>query len=208
MDGRHQPHDDPDDRPPIERRADRIAHLPLVVASVGTDHHRFDRLVGWIDTWAGRSRSVRVVIQRGTAAPAVSAESAPVFASAELLALFAEATAVVCHGGPSTVMDVRAAGLLPIVVPRDPALGEHVDGHQLRFADHLARHGLARVVTDRTRLESTLDAALAEPDRFRLTLDGDGPVGVSSFASVVDSLLGIETPAVDGDPDQPIGDGR
>ena len=82
----------------------------LVVVSVGTDHHRFDRLVTWIERWSRPIPGVRVIVQRGTAEPLSGLESHAVIPHDELCELFADATVVVTHGGPSTVMDARAAG--------------------------------------------------------------------------------------------------
>jgi len=167
---------------------------PLVIVSVGTDHHRFDRLVDWMDGWAARHPDVRVVIQRGGAPDTAHAESAPLIPYDELRDLFARATAVVSHGGPSTVMDARAAGRVPVVVPRDPAHGEHVDGHQIRFSRHLSRHGLAEVATTREELETAVEAVLADPDRFAVPATLAELPGVVAFGQVVDDLLGV--PAV------------
>ncbi len=174
----------------IEQRGVADRGRPLVVVSVGTDHHRFDRLVRWMDAWAVSNRSVRVVVQRGTAAPTTAAESQPLIPHGELCEMFAEATVVVTHGGPSTVMDARTAGRLPIVVPRDPELGEHVDGHQQEFAEHLARQGLAVVADDVDSLDAAIRQALDDPDRFAVSLDGSGAPGIAAFAEVVDELLG------------------
>lgn len=164
------------------------------MVSVGTDHHRFDRLVGWMDGWAARHPDVRVVIQRGGAPDTAHAESAPLIPYDELRALLAEATAVVSHGGPSTVMDARAAGRVPVVVPRDPAHGEHVDGHQIRFSHHLSRYGLATVATTRDELEAAVEAVLADPHRFAVPAALADLPGVVAFGQVVDDLLGL--PAV------------
>lgn len=165
-----------------------------MVVSVGTDHHRFDRLVGWMDDWAARHPDVRVVIQRGGAPDTAHAESAPLIPYDELRALFTQATAVVSHGGPSTVMDARAAGRIPVVVPRDPAHGEHVDGHQIRFGHHLRRYALATVATTRDDVEAAVEAVLADPNRFAVPAALADLPGVVAFGDVVDDLLGL--PAV------------
>jgi len=47
--------------------------MPLVLITVGTDHHPFERLVGWIDRWTPPA-PVRVVVQYGTAVPPHTAE--------------------------------------------------------------------------------------------------------------------------------------
>ena len=55
--------------------------------------------------------------------------------------------------------DARAGGHLPILVPRDPALGEHVDGHQMRFAGWVESKGLATVARDADTFASAVAAA-------------------------------------------------
>jgi UDP-N-acetylglucosamine transferase subunit ALG13 len=110
------------------------------------------------------------------------------------------ATAVVSHGGPSTVMDARMAGRLPIVVARDPMRGEHVDDHQRRFAAHLRRHGLAKVVDEERELHRLLDAALASPAEFLVAHDATEITGVVEFGRRVDDLLGTATTLVPASP--------
>ncbi len=39
---------------------------PLVFATVGTDHHRFERLMDWMDAW-GAHPEARLVVQHGNA---------------------------------------------------------------------------------------------------------------------------------------------
>lgn len=179
--------------------APRLQEMPLVVVSVGTDFHQFERLVEWATKWAMENSSVRVVIQRGTVPAPVGVESHELIEHQALRALFAAATAVVSHGGPSTVMDARMAGRLPIVVPRDNRLGEHVDDHQLRFARHLERHSLARLATTYDQFCALIDEALANPDAFTIDTDSQGTTrGVIRFGQVVDELLGTVTPLATG----------
>jgi hypothetical protein len=49
---------------------------PLVLISVGTDHHPFDRLVTWADGWLATrpEGSVRCVVQSGTSRAPLVAE--------------------------------------------------------------------------------------------------------------------------------------
>ncbi len=41
------------------------ATRPLVLVSVGTDFHPFDRLVAAVDRWAAQHPEARVVVQHG-----------------------------------------------------------------------------------------------------------------------------------------------
>jgi UDP-N-acetylglucosamine transferase subunit ALG13 len=79
-----------------------------------------------------------VILQ--TAAPAAvrNLRAVDVLPRDELSHLMGAARVVVCHGGPGTILEARAAGRVPIVVPRDPTFGEHVDDHQIRFVRWLA----------------------------------------------------------------------
>ena len=165
----------------------------LVAVSVGTDHHPFDRLVRWVATWAS-GKDVRVVVQRGTADEVAGVECPTVMPHDELRKLFAAADIVVCHGGPSTVMDARQAGRFPVVVPRDPKFGEHVDGHQMAFAEHLKRHEQAQVVHERDELYALLDRAMVDASEFEFEEQSRSLDGVIAFGRVLDDLLGTSTP--------------
>ncbi len=133
----------------------------LVVALAGTDHHPFDRLVNWVDAAAGRHPDVRFLVQHGSGTrPPVLAEGQEFFTHDQLIALLSEATAVICHGGPGTIMDAREAGHVPLCVPRDPGLGEHVDGHQQRFAAMVGQAGVVHAVATIEEFHDRLDRAL------------------------------------------------
>lgn len=142
--------------PPREAR-------PLVAVLVGTDHHRFDRLVRWASELASVG-GCRCFVQYGTTPlPGLlpsGVEGAAMLDAADMADLLECADCVVTHGGPGLVMEARAAGHRPVVVPRDPALGEHVDGHQQRFAGVLDRSGLAVRVDSQAEFERAVQAAL------------------------------------------------
>lgn len=179
------PHDDGEAAPILPE---------MIVVSVGTDHHPFDRLIDWTVRWAEDHRSVKMVIQRGTAAAPSDMETHELIPHDELRELFSSATVVVSHGGPSTVMDARMAGKYPVVVPRDPAKGEHVDEHQIRFAHHLAKHELARLALTEDEFRAALDDGLNNPSTFSIPRqDATATAGVIRFGEVVDDLLGIKT---------------
>ena len=131
-----------------------------MIVLLGTDHHPFDRLVAWADEVAGLRPDLRVLVQHGaTRAPHV-AEGRPFLPHRELLDLVGAAAAVACHGGPGTIMDARGAGHVPVCVPRDPALGEHVDGHQIRFAAIAGRAGVVRTVARADQFHAALHEAV------------------------------------------------
>lgn len=171
---------------------------PLVLAVVGTDHHPFDRLVRWVGSWAESHRQVRVVVQHGTSRKAVAAQSHDYLEHAELQRLMRAADVVVSHGGPSSIAESRRLGTVPIVVPRDPALGEHVDAHQMRFGARLGEAGLVLLADDEQHLHRLLDSALADPSA--VTLDGGEQDGArvaacAAFGAAVAGLFGPGAPS-------------
>ena len=144
-----------------------------VVAVLGTDHHPFDRLVGWMDEAARRHPDVRFVVQHGASRAPVRAEGHAFLGHDALVHLLRSADVVVCHGGPGTITDARAVGHLPVCVPRDPELGEHVDGHQQRFADVAGPAGLMEVVRDPDVFAEVVARRIAG-DQAADMLDADG----------------------------------
>jgi UDP-N-acetylglucosamine transferase subunit ALG13 len=165
-----------------------VSERRAVLVTVGTDHHRFDRLVRWVDAWAAAHPEVEVFVQHGSAAPPAHARGAPTIDPGELAQRTARATAVVCHGGLSSIMEVRAAGLLPLVVARDPERGEHVDGHQQAFTRHQAGQGRILLLDTEADLHAALDRALVEPPRLDAGAT-DVSAAVDRVAALVDDLL-------------------
>lgn len=134
----------------------------LVLALAGTDHHPFDRLVSWIDSAAAARPDVHFVIQYGASRAPLVAEGHAFLGHEELADLIDAAAVVVCHGGPGTITDAREAGHVPLCVPRDPALGEHVDGHQQRFAAMVGGVGVVHEVRTVEDFRRELAATLLE----------------------------------------------
>lgn len=167
------------------------AELPLVLVTVGTDHHRFDRLMDWTERWlAGNDHRARCVVQHGTSRPPAGAECYDMLSHEKLQLLMREAAAVVCQGGPGAITECRAAGRLPIVVPRTVTLGEHVDDHQMRFTQVLQRNGRAVRALTEQELAAHLVAALATPARYRVAeQDGTSAETIERFARLVDELV-------------------
>ena len=161
-----------------------------VFTTVGTDHHPFDRLVGWVDRWAAAHREELCSVQRGTSAPPRSCHSVDYLGYEELRSCMAAATVVVSHGGPATIMDARAVGRLPLVVPRRSDLGEHVDDHQVRFSRWIASRRQILVAESEAELHRLLDLATVEPDLFRMnSSDPAVDAAVRRFGYLVDGLL-------------------
>lgn len=169
-----------------------------VVVMVGTDHHPFHRLVDWVDEAARRHPWHRFVLQHGHSRAPTVAEGQPFLSSATIRELLAEAVCAVVHGGPGTIMDARQAGLRPICVPRDPARGEHVDGHQQRFAALVDAAGVVTLADTEAGFHAAVDRALLTDAVDRLA---PAPVNTvieaarHQLADELDRLLGTARPA-------------
>ncbi|MEG3635302.1 glycosyltransferase [Micromonospora palythoicola] len=149
-----------------------------MLVAVGTDKHPFDRLVDWLAQWHDEvDGKVRLTVQHGHTGAADLPDAVPFLGHAELQAAMAQADLVVCHGGPATILEARRHGHLPIVVPRDPSRGEHVDDHQLLFARRLGAAGLVALCESRQELLDMLAAGLADRDRFTVAVDADAADG-------------------------------
>lgn len=130
-----------------------------ILVLVGTDHHQFTRAVRWAESWMARHPDSDVYVQHGfSEAPTLVRGDAFVDQST-LRRMLRHADIVVCHGGPGSVTDARTAGHRPLVLPRDPQRGEHVDDHQQRFAAWADEKGLIEVCTDVTDLDRAVSLA-------------------------------------------------
>ena len=132
-----------------------MAPRPVVVVSVGTDHHRFDRLIDWLEIWDGAS-AADVRVQHGSSRPMRGGENRPFLPPDELAGWMRQASAVVLQGGPGGIVDALRAGVRPIAVPRLARLGEAVDDHQVAFVRRMSERGLVTVVTSAAQLSAAL----------------------------------------------------
>jgi UDP-N-acetylglucosamine transferase subunit ALG13 len=165
--------------------------VTLVVVSVGTDHHPFDRLLEWTSI-AALQLGLEVFVQRGATPARPGLDSVDYLPAEELAERMAAADAVVCHGGPGTISLAQRMGKRPIVVARDPVLGEHVDDHQMRYAARLSGDGEIDVADT---LDSLL-ALLSAPRPSSTTVDHDEAISaaVAQFGSIVERLFAGEMP--------------
>lgn len=167
-----------------------------MLVSVGTDHHPFDRLVRWMDGWLGArtNGAVTCLVQYGASRPPDRARGLAYLDHPDLGQIMGGAHVVVCHGGPSTIAEARRNGHFPIVVPRDPRLGEHVDDHQQRFARRLADAGLVRLAISREDLVRALEDTLAHaghvhPESNGVPSQPSATEAALRFGALVDDLF-------------------
>jgi UDP-N-acetylglucosamine transferase subunit ALG13 len=175
---------------------------PRVVVTVGTDHHPFERLLGWLEraVAAGVVAGDDVLVQHGATRPPVGMQTRDRMPRAELVAAMGAADVVVGQGGPGTILDARGACRVPLVVPRLGSLGEAVDDHQRAFVAHLAAADLIVLAEDEATFVDRLGALLADPSQVHLAAPsglGSDPAAVAArFGDLVAGLPGQPRPRV------------
>jgi UDP-N-acetylglucosamine transferase subunit ALG13 len=178
----------------FSRESTNVEATPRVFVTVGTDHHPFDRLIRWVDSWLERGGGEKAAcfVQRGTSMPPAHAESSDFLGYEAMRAAIEEAAVIICHGGPGTIMLVAYAGKVPIVVPRIRARGEHVDDHQVAFARRIATEGRIALAEDEGRFRVLLDRALMRPLASRPLAGVSTADTVRRFEEIVDELMNGE----------------
>ncbi|MDX6662330.1 MAG: hypothetical protein QOG09_432 [Solirubrobacterales bacterium] len=163
----------------------------FVFFTVGTDHHRFDRLVDWAERWTQQAESIRCVIQYGTARPPRHGEAYESLDYPRFERFMAAATIAVTQGGPGSIASARRAGKRPLVVPRKSGLEEHLNDHQVAFAEHLANLGMIELVRSEDDLYAMLSRAREDPSWLAIDDAQDSGVNdtVAAFAKLVDPLI-------------------
>lgn len=165
---------------------------PRVLVTVGTDHHPFHRLIGWTSNWLSDhpEQAERFFVQSGTAAPPSACPSSRFVDVDTMTGLLDGADVLVCHGGPETIASAWTRGFLPIVVPRLPQLGEHVDDHQLHFCMKLAELGRIWLAQTPAEFAGYLSQATRDPARLRAEVPAaDVEAAVTRFGELVEELV-------------------
>jgi len=139
-----------------------------IVVSVGTDFHKFDRLIDWVDNWMiAHGEDVELFVQHGFTRSSPLGENVEMLPHAEILSRFESATAVVLQGGPGGILDARSVGVVPIVVPRRPHLDEVKDEHQVAFTRFMAGTDDVVLAEEESALHRALSAAMTDPQSMR-----------------------------------------
>lgn len=131
----------------------------MIFVTVGTHEQPFDRLVRYIDELkADDIIKDEVIIQTGysTYEPK-HCKWSKLYPYQEMLELVEKADIVITHGGPSSFIMPLQIGKVPVVVPRQFQFSEHVNDHQVEFANAVAeRQGNIIVVNDISQLKDVI----------------------------------------------------
>lgn len=131
----------------------------MIFVTVGTHEQPFDRLVQYIDGLKGNGTlREEVVLQTGYSVYEPRyCKWAKFFSYSEMQTQIREARIVVTHGGPSSFIPALQLGKIPVVVPRQKKFSEHVNDHQVKFCNAVAkRDGNLIVVEEISDLKRVL----------------------------------------------------
>jgi UDP-N-acetylglucosamine transferase subunit ALG13 len=165
-----------------------------IFVTVGTDHHPFGRLFDWVDRWAQRAEGLTLVVQHGYSPPSRLGINHRMMAATDLRRQYELADVAVTQVGPGTIADANAAGLVPIVVPRDPALHEVVDHHQYDFGAFMAARQRCQVATTEGELIELLTEQLGNPVREPFALPSTTTHTADNFAKLINGTLAHPRP--------------
>ena len=129
-------------------------------------------------------------VQFGTSQSPSMCPGAAYLSHEETRERIAGADAIVCHGGPGTIIDCLRSGTMPIVVPRRHSQGEHVDDHQVRFTARLEESAYIKVAHSSVELAELLETALrGQSDVLSPTNQSMLQESIERFADLVAPLL-------------------
>ena len=174
-----------------------VTSRPVVLVTMGTDHHPFARLSRWMESWLlATQHQVRCLVQEGASTVPAGAERLGMLPREVLQGLIAASAVVVCQGGPGSILDARNAGLIPLAVPRRAREGEHVDDHQVSFVRHAARLGWVRAIESEEDLHAGLEHALTTPRALHCTPDASTAHATTERLERELALLGNHVPSL------------
>ncbi len=132
--------------------------------SIGNCTQNFSRLLDEVKRIADQLPQP-IVVQHGRSAFSSDTISHFDFTDeAGFLKCLSECDVFISHAGGGSVFSAIKLGLKPVVVPRRKTFAEHVDDHQVAFAEELARQGKIVPVFDIGELAAATAFAQAHPE--------------------------------------------
>lgn len=131
----------------------------MIFVTVGTHEQPFNRLVEYMDNLKRDGLiDEEIIIQTGysTYEPKYCVGK-KLYPYQQMIKLVMEARIVITHGGPSSFIMPLQFGKVPLVVPRQKKYEEHVNDHQVDFANEVSkRMGTIITVMDIYNLENVI----------------------------------------------------
>ncbi len=140
----------------------------MMLLITGTEIHTFDRLIEAVDRLASaNSLPEPMFIQLGhTRYEPKHCEYQRFISFGDMCKRIESSSLVISHAGAGSTLLCLQCGKRPIIVPRQKRYKEHIDNHQILFAERLHAFGLVRTVVEM----EDLGKAIAE-ERTRSAAD-------------------------------------
>jgi UDP-N-acetylglucosamine transferase subunit ALG13 len=146
--------------------------------SLGNALQPFARLLEAIDRLAPRLPQP-VIVQHGhTPFHNGACRPVPFLGMNEFIGHIHDADLLIMHAGAGSIMHAVEAGKVPVVMPRRAAFGEHVNDHQVEFAQALADAGKVVMANTPDDLAHAVEEAMA---RQKLAQTKHGSAGEGSM---------------------------
>lgn len=166
----------------------------MIFVTVGTHEQPFNRLVEYMDKWAGEHEE-QVIMQTGfsTYEPK-HCQWSKLYPYAQMVELVGQARIVITHGGPSSFIMPLQVGKIPIVVPRRKEFNEHVNDHQVEFSKAVEKRQKNIIVADDVKVLADLlkdyDTVIQS---MRASLQSNNAIFNQKLQKIVDSMMeGVE----------------
>lgn len=144
-----------DNHKTVKKGVDRY----MIFVTVGTHEQPFNRLIEYVDNLKRDGVITEdVTMQTGysTYEPKYCKWS-KLIPYKDMLQNVRDAHIVITHGGPASFIMPLQIGKTPIVVPRQHQFGEHVNDHQIEFAEAVSkRMGTIIPIIDIVQLQDTI----------------------------------------------------
>lgn len=165
----------------------------MIFVTVGTHEQPLNRLVEYMDKWAG-SHDEEVVIQTGfTAYEPKNCRWSNLYPYCQMLENVDRARIVITHGGPSSFIMPLQIGKVPIVVPRKKECDEHVNNHQVDFSRAVAeRQGNIIVIENIRELDDVINRYDEIVKRMIKGLQKNNEKFCCEFEKIVNEMVKIK----------------
>ena len=167
----------------------------MIFVTVGTHEQPFNRLIQKVDDLKRDGVITEDVIMQigfSTYEPKYCTYS-KLYPYNEMQQVVQDAQIVITHGGPSSFIMPLQIGKIPIVVPRQKDFYEHVNNHQVEFAEAVKeRYGNIIVVENIEDLGNVItnyDSIIADMEDKAVAL-GNNAKFVSELEKIADQLVG------------------
>lgn len=124
----------------------------MIFVTLGTISYPFKRLAVFINSYAKEYPNEKIIIQQGYTRGFIKLRNMELnrfLTVTEMVKKIKSARLVIAHGGEGSIYTIlKYSKNKPIVFPRIPTFGEHVDDQQVKAGKFLVDNNLAHVFTE------------------------------------------------------------